>query len=253
MIEFMNTQFNNVYPEIAYGGFSRVDGTIEFFSRLQALAKEARVIVDVGCGRGRHLEDSSQYRKSIADLRGAGHYVIGIDVDSAAQGNPFLDEFREIGPNFIWPIESGTADLVFADHVLEHVSNPQAFLSELDRVLSPNGLFAARTPNKWGYPAIFARLVPNKAHAKVVSYVQSDRKAEDVFPTVYQMNTRSFLRNALQKHGLTCCIYGIQSEPSYFQFSHLLFRVMAWLHPLVPPPFRSTLLVFARRSRDSIC
>ena len=244
----MSARFNDVYPENAYGGFSRVDGTIEFFSRLQALANESRVIVDVGCGRGRHLEDPSQYRKTLGDLRGAGRRVIGIDVDSAAHGNPFLNEYRQIGPDFIWPVESGIADLVFADHVLEHVTNPEAFVAELDRVLSPSGVFAARTPNKWGYPALAARLVPNKAHAKVVHYVQNERKAEDVFPTVYRMNTRSSLRNALRKSGFHCCIYGIQCEPSYFQFSHELFRVMAWLHPLVPPPFRSSLLIFARRS-----
>ena len=134
--------------------------------------------------------------------------------------------------------------------MLEHVSNPDAFMAELDRVLSPTGVFAARTPNKWGYPAIAARLIPNDAHAKVIVYVQSERKAEDVFPTVYRMNTRRGLRNALRKRRFDCYIYGTQGEPSYFQFSHQLFRAMAWLHLLIPSPFRSSLLVFARRSPE---
>lgn len=40
------------YPETTYGGFSYVDGTIAFFSRVNALLKPESVVVDFGCGRG---------------------------------------------------------------------------------------------------------------------------------------------------------------------------------------------------------
>jgi len=240
---------DSTYPERRFGGFTRVDGTVPFFARVQALALGARTIVDVGCGRGEQLDDPSLYRRGLRDLRGPGRRVIGIDVDAAAAGNPFIDEFRRIGPEFSWPIEDASADLVLADRVLEHVPDPRAFVAELDRVLAPGGIFAARTPNRWGYPALAARLVPNRMHAQVVGYVQVDRKAEDVFPTFYRMNSRRGVRRLLGHKGLETVVLAIESEPNYFRFSHPLYATMARLHPLIPPAFRSTLLVFAARPR----
>lgn len=239
----------STYPERRFGGFTRVDGTVPFFARVHALALEARTVVDVGCGRGEQLDDPSAYRRQLRDLRASGRRVIGIDVDDAAAENPFIDEFRRIGPEFKWPIEDGTADLVLADRVLEHVPDPEAFVAELDRVLAPGGIFAARTPNRLSYPALAARLVPNRMHARVVGYVQVDRKAEDVFPTFYRMNSRRRLTRLLGRRGLATAVITIESEPNYFRFSHPLYAVMARVHPLIPPPFRSTLLVFSSRPR----
>jgi len=38
----------NVFPEIAFGGFSRCDGTLAFLLRAHALAPEAGVVLDIG-------------------------------------------------------------------------------------------------------------------------------------------------------------------------------------------------------------
>jgi len=50
--------------------------------------------------------------------------------------------------------------------------------------------------------ALFARLITNKYHSKVISVVQDGRKEEeDMFPTVYQCNSIWKLKSAMKKCG----------------------------------------------------
>ena len=44
------------YPESAAGGFSRNDGTVAFYQRVQALLRPDSVVIDFGAGRGQFLE-----------------------------------------------------------------------------------------------------------------------------------------------------------------------------------------------------
>jgi hypothetical protein len=41
------------YPEVAFGGFPRIGGAIQFYSRANSLVTNDSVVVDFGCGRGR--------------------------------------------------------------------------------------------------------------------------------------------------------------------------------------------------------
>lgn len=238
---------NTVYPEIQFGGFTRSNMTILFLSRGQALARKASTILDIGCGRGQGIDDACEYRRGLRDMRGAGRRVIGIDVDPAASTNRFLDEFRQIGPDFRWPVEDASVDFAVSDYVLEHIPDPAAYLGELRRVLKPGGMFMARTPNRWSYIACASRLIPNRMHARVLKTVQDNRKEEDVFPTVYRMNTAGTLRGQLRAHGFDGVVYATEGEPTYMQFSHAAFWLMDKVHTVLPPLFRSTLIVLARK------
>lgn len=83
------------YPSSSFGGFSDVDGTVNFYTRVQALLRADSVVLDVGCGRGAALQgDPVAYRRELRRLRGGCRRVIGIDVDPDAAGNPGLDEFH---------------------------------------------------------------------------------------------------------------------------------------------------------------
>ena len=81
------------YPECR-GGFSHVDGTIVFYARVNALLDPKGVVLDLGCGRGAHREDPSEFRRALRVVRGKVDTVIGLDVDPRAAENPFIDEFR---------------------------------------------------------------------------------------------------------------------------------------------------------------
>ena len=143
------------YPELNAGGFSRVDGTIAFYGRVQALLGPGQVVVDLGAGRGgEHIDDAVPYRRAMRDLRGEGRQVIGLDVDEAVLGNTFVDEAKVIDPGTSLPLEFNSVDLIVSDYVFEHVDNPAFLVAEAYRVLKPGGWMCARTPNFFSYVGI---------------------------------------------------------------------------------------------------
>jgi|GEM_PF-3188102 len=166
------------------------DSAAMFCSIIHALLPQTQVVVDVGCGRGGAVQtlDGSDP----LDFRGEGRRVIGIDVDPVGTDNPVIDEFRLIDGDR-WPLDDASVDLVISDWTLEHVDAPEAFVAELTRVLRPGGAIVARTVNRNSVPALGARIVPNRHHAKVVGKLQPGRQERDVFPTVYRMNNRKAL------------------------------------------------------------
>jgi SAM-dependent methyltransferase len=236
-----------VYPESQFGGFTRWDGTVQFYSRVRAVVPDKAVILDIGCGRGSGMDDACAFRRDIRNLRGTGRHVIGIDVDPAGHSNPTLDEFRQIPRSGTWPVEDAAIDVAFCDFVLEHIEHPDDFFSQWHRVLKPGGFACLRTPNSSSYIVLISRLIPNRFHGKVTRFAQDGRKAEDVFPTFYRCNTRRKLARLFHKHHFQPCIYSVESEPNYLRFSRLVYRVGAAIHRYLPQRFQSTLLGFARK------
>lgn len=244
----MPAHARDAYPEYDFGQFTEVDGTVRFYSRINALLGPDDVVLDVGCGRGGHAESPSRYHRDLIRVGDRCARVIGIDVDPAGATNPFLSEFRLIEDTARWPVDDASVDVLVTDYVLEHVDDPDAFFREAARVLRPGGTFCARTPNKNGYVGIASRLIPNRFHARVVGHVQVSRGAEDVFPTFYRANTAGALRRLMRRHGMTGVVLRMQAEPNYFRFSPLLYRLGAITSPLIPPMLRNSLFVFARKA-----
>ena len=106
------------------------DSAHVFYVSAQALAPRSKVVAEVGCGRGAAVE-TDQPGGPWADLRGDGRRVIGIDVEDTGTENPAIDEFRLIGADGRWPLDDGSVDLAVSDFVLEHVTDPGAFVREL--------------------------------------------------------------------------------------------------------------------------
>ena len=234
------------YPEVRFGGFTDIDGTIAFFSRVNALLDPSNVVLDVGCGRGAYGEDSVRFRRNLQTLKGKVSKVIGIDIDKSAQDNPFLDEFRLIQKKS-WPIEDESIDLIVCDFVLEHIKNPNFFFSEFSRVLKSGGTICIRTPNQWSYVTLFSILIPNRYHAKIISFVQNGRKSEDVFPTVYKCNTIWKMKNILKKHNFDSVVYGYEAEPSYLAFSTIAYFLGVLHQRFVPGILKPVIFVFGKK------
>jgi SAM-dependent methyltransferase len=236
------------YPESAFGGFSRVDGTIAFYYRVMALATPATVALDVGCGRGQAAERLKDYPgDQCRILKNYCRKVIGIDVDPAGEQNPLIDEFRRIEGDR-WPVESASIDLLVSDMVLEHVQDPNMFFAECSRVVKPGGVICLRTPNRWSYVSLAATVVPNRFHPSVVGKLQVGRQARDVFPTYYRANTVRSVRRLLKKHRFEGCVYRHNAEPSYLGFSRWSYALGVHLHRWLPSPLWAVIFVFARRT-----
>lgn len=108
---------------------------------------EGGVALDLGCGMG----------SALPLLAAKFDHVVAIDVslkqlvlarhrchERGIQNITFLCACAEKVP-----LTSGCTRLVWSTDVIEHVASVQAYLTEVNRVLEPRGLFWASTPNRY--------------------------------------------------------------------------------------------------------
>ena len=93
-------------------------------------------ILDSGCG-------SMPYKEIILSNKEVQSYT-GLDIESGLN-------YENIQPDFLWdgkkmPFEDASFDVVISTEVLEHVSDPDAYLMEVKRVLKPGGMFFFTVP-----------------------------------------------------------------------------------------------------------
>lgn len=235
------------YPEANISGFSHVDGTVSFFSQLAAIVRPTDFILDFGAGRGARLRDDKvDYRRGLGNFKGRCQHVDGCDVDPVVFQNPFIDEAKVIRVGERLPYEDNRFDIIFARHVFEHIESAEFTAQELMRILKPGGIIAAITPNKWGYIAVSARIVPNTFHVRVLSRSQPARKSDDVFPTVYKLNTSRDLRRAFGDRA-EIFITKIASEPAYHFGKSWLYRFMKSINKHSPEALMPVLDIYIRK------
>jgi SAM-dependent methyltransferase len=235
------------YPESRLAGFSRVDGTVAFYSQVQGLLNPESVVCDFGCGRGAYGEDPVAYRRDLRIFKGKAARVIGLDVDEAGAGNPFMDEFYRLdGPS--WPLADESLDVLVCDSVVEHLEVPLAFFREAQRCLRAGGALCIRTPNLWGYPALIGRIAPNRSHTGILQKVKEQTRSEDVFPTFYRCNTIPAIRRAMGACGFEAVVYGFGPEPAYLSFSTLAYRLGVWYQRLAPNLLQPVIFAFGRKT-----
>lgn len=239
--------FKNIYyPESRFGGFTDIDGTIAFYIRVNSLINSSSTVLDIGCGRGAYAEDPILVRRELRLFKGRCGEIIGLDVDKAAESNPFLDRFCLIESN-LWLLEDDSVDICICDCVVEHLEEPDLFFSECQRVIRPGGYLCIRTANVLSYFGLFSMLIPNKSHAAVLSKVQDERKEEDVFPTLYKCNTTRRIKYMLNKYGFDDCVYGYEAEPSYLSFSRFFYLLGVIHQRFIPNLFKVAIFAFGKK------
>ena len=121
--------------------------------------------------------------------------MVACDIDPVVKNHPCSHEQIIIQKGQSLPFEDDTFDLIVSDVTFEHIEHPEIVSRELQRVLRHGGNICARTPYATSYVKIFTQLTPNKHHSKFLKYIQPNRRGEDIFPTVYKMNTVSSIKN----------------------------------------------------------
>lgn len=234
--------------EAAAGGFTRNDGSVAFYSRVQALLPSSGTVLDFGAGRGAAVETAGPYRTRLRDLRASTRRVIGVDVDPIVTENPTLDSAIVFDGQAL-PLPDDSVDVIVADMVFEHIEDPDAVAKEMDRVVRAGGWICARTPNRRGYVARAAQLVPNAHHVRVLRRLQPDRKAMDVFPTQYRMNTQQALRSLFPEPSFLHCSYGHFSDPAYFGGLGPVAKMVRFANRVTPERYAAMLMVFIQKRR----
>ena len=233
------------YREIAAGGFSRRDGTVQFYTRVEALLEPQMTVLDFGAGRG-ILADAPPVMRRLANLKGKVARVIGLDVNPAVAQNPFLDSGL-VYDGGAFPLENESVDLVVSDHTFEHICDAEHVACEIHRVLRGGGWLCARTPYFASLHAIASRLVGNKNQVSALAFVQPGRKDIDIFPTAYRMNSGRALRKLFPANKWFDASYTWTPEPTYFGASTALFQVLRIYYALKEPLFGEVLMVFLRK------
>lgn len=237
-----------ICPEVGAGGYSSLDGTIEFYGRVQALLDSNMRVLDLGAGRGAWFEDDDcQARKATRLIKGRVKKLIGCDIDPVVLENRSIDEAVILQPGKPMPLDDASVDLIVSDYVLEHVHDVPEFAGEISRILKTGGWFCARTPTKYSYVAIFARLVSNRQHAKILKYAQPSRKISDVFPTAYRLNSLMELSQAFPADDFENYSYLYSAEPAYHFSNVALYRIFQFAHWLLPKAFSGNLYIFLHK------
>jgi SAM-dependent methyltransferase len=161
------------------------------------------VVADVGCGAGSFLDHVSGLAKKIISIEPTPLYHRSLK-NRGYRVYPFTsDALKE---------ESSSVDFVTSFQVIEHVSDPVAFLQELSKMLVDDGRIVIATPNR---ADILLKLIP------------------DEFMPFY---FRSAHRWYFDQDSLTSCAEkaGLIVENTQFIHTYDMSNALAWLKDKKP-------------------
>lgn len=247
LIEARRGAYEHLYQECKFGGYSRHDGAVHFYTRVQSLLTGSSVVCDLGCGRGFHKMLYEGFARTVQVCRGLNRHVIGVDVDKYATENPYIDEFRLIGADGRLPLEDSSIDVVVSEWVFEHLEQPLRTLAEASRVLKPGGVICIRTPNRWHYSSLGASMIPNQWHHHVRRILRQPHDPQDVFPTYYRCNSKGAMQRTLMSTGFESAVYRHRGPSHLVEAGQFLGRVGECLERLSPSAFLHEIHAFGRK------
>jgi hypothetical protein len=150
--------------------------------------------MDVGCGW--QLFPSN--RKLADVLSSRCHSLTGVDPDDSIRRNKWVHEFKQCR---LEEMDTDRRfDLISLRMVAEHIADPEAAVAKLRELTRDSGRVIIYTPSKWGLVSLVATATPMWFHRAAKRILQGTAP-EDVFPTVYKMNTRRTLNQIFESHG----------------------------------------------------
>ena len=137
-------------------------------------------LLDVGCGS-----------KPYQELFAVDDYI-GLDIDNEASRNRKIADYFYDGKTF--PFNEDEYDSVLCNQVLEHVFNPDEFLSEIKRVLKPGGRLLLTVPFVWDeheqphdyarYSSFGLKALLDKNGFNVIGYKKIGADASTIFQLI---------------------------------------------------------------------
>jgi 2-polyprenyl-3-methyl-5-hydroxy-6-metoxy-1,4-benzoquinol methylase len=183
-------------------------------------------ILEVGCGYGYFLQCALD----------AGYDAYGIDLSPVAvkwaaerhPGRVFCGLLEEVPE-----IQEQQYDVIFGSHLIEHLTEPGAFLESASRLLRPGGLIVLVTPN-------IGSLLARVSGSRWVSFKIPEHVSYYDHTTIATLLTRGGF-----------AVEAIDPAYQYYTLPFVTSRVRELLHPVsrLIPPFERLKLLRERRIR----
>ena len=229
----MLTQF---YQKVWSEAYSQNDKNI-----LSLLKKnpEAKVI-DIGCGDGQKTLKFIQKIKS-KDITGLDGVIERLKVAKRRGIKKIVlaDIEKE------WPLKSKSFDIVISNQVIEHLSDIDHFIKEVERVLKPNGYAVISTENLASWHNIFALMLgyqPFSTHLIAKSHIGN--------PLSPHFGEKTLTWSAKDNSGVDDTAYPHLKVPTYFSlikiFEEYGFELEEGLASGYYPLFRAASLIASR-------
>jgi len=153
--------------------------------------------LDLGCG---HQLFPDWLNEEEMEMIRWSKQLVGIDLDhpSLLKHSGLRDKVE--GSLAALPFRTESFDLVTANMVVEHLSDPDGILREIHGILKSGGLFVFHTPNYLNFKIFLASLLPQVVKNRLILFFE-ERREEDVFPTFYRMNTPAQVRQRSARAG----------------------------------------------------
>ncbi|MDX2149907.1 MAG: class I SAM-dependent methyltransferase [Bryobacteraceae bacterium] len=173
------------------------------------------VLLDAGCGRT--APTLTMFAKRVS--RAIGVDLVDFSQELEGGGLTLLQNGLES-----IPLPDATVDVIISRSVMEHLEEPLQVYREFERLLRPGGKVVFITPNRWSYPIVAARMIPNRFHALLVSFAEG-RPREDTFPTYHRSNSFRAIRRLARDARLEVAgLRYLATFPNYLMFHPLAFR-----------------------------
>lgn len=179
---------------------------LKFIEKINLLKKTDKIL-EIGCGVGLIVNELSQ----------KGYAINGIDISSKAikyGRGKFPNAKLDVVPAEELPYDNQTYDIVLSFDLFEHIPQVDRHLSEVSRILKPNGCYLFQTPHKY-FSATFDTLSTRsfswrKPHPSLHTPCQlKKRLKQNGFITEFvKVNPVSdFTINKMKKFGFLANIY----------------------------------------------
>jgi len=134
----MDSYFDINYPENEYSVTQYPQKLCNYLTnKYFSDYKEGAKVLDIGCGRGSYMVGFSRCNFSVygVDKR--------LDSSKIMEGSQVAE--CDLEHEFL-PFEKNTFDIVFGKSVIEHILNTDLILSDIYRILKPEGIVLILTP-----------------------------------------------------------------------------------------------------------
>ncbi len=153
--------------------------------------------LDIGCGH--HIFGHWMDREE-SEAAGKCPSIFGLDASFEALRKHRVIRNKALGDILHAPFRRSSFDLVTANMVFEHLEQPFESLVEIRTLLKPGGMLVLHTPNRRHYLVFVAALLPRSARQTIARFLDG-RAKEDIFPTLYRLNTPKCARVLAQAAG----------------------------------------------------